>query len=292
MAWYGAFTRRGASGFGWSSTADEVMAGHDLTGTHWLLTGCTSGIGRATLEAMTGAGATVWGTSRDAERATAAGARGLRCELTEPEQIDAVITQLRQGPRLDGIIANAGIFLSDAVQVEGREAQLMANHVGHAKLILGLLDHLTPEARILMVASDAHRVVRSAEVFRTAWDEPASGIVAYGVSKLANVLFAQELSRRLPPGQRAIALHPGSVQTGIARNLAPWLQRGMDLIAPIFLKSPEQGAATTVFGVVRPEAVNGCWLVDANLGTPSPVALDSELAAWLWRETEALIADW
>jgi NAD(P)-dependent dehydrogenase (short-subunit alcohol dehydrogenase family) len=289
MALYGRFRRPGPSGFSWNSTTAEVTGDRRLDGTTWLLTGCTAGIGRATLDAMRRVGAEVWGTSRSAQRAADAGARGLACDLGDAASVDAAIAAVRRGPRLSGIVANAGVyFAGHAPPVGGRDHQLMVNHVGHARLVLGLLDHLTEDAQVVVVSSNAHHTVR-AGALEARWETPGGGSRAYATSKLANAVFARELARRLPAGQRAVALHPGSVHTDIARSLPAPLQVGFGLLQPVFFKTADQGAATTLYGVLH-DVPNGAWLQDGNVGRASALAEDTALGRWLWDATAALNA--
>jgi len=294
---------KGPSGFGYGSTADEVVADVDLHGRTVLLTGCNSGIGLETLRALARRGARVIATARTVDKAREglAGVPGefvpLACELSEPASVRACIQAVRKdGAKLDALVCNAGIMaLPTLRQAHGYELQFFTNHIGHFLLVTGLLDQLAPAGRVVVVASAAHRRAPSEGIDfdnlsgarrYVPWE-------AYGRSKLANILFAKELARRLGGGGRtANALHPGVIATNITRSL-PALARGvMQVVSPLALKSTAQGAATSCYVAAHPRAagVTGAYFADCNPTEPLPIANDATLAAKLWEESERIVA--
>jgi WW domain-containing oxidoreductase len=304
MALYGLFKGTGPSGFGWNSTAEQVTAGVSLAGRTILLTGCTAGLGRETLRVLSLRGAKVIGTARTAEKAKAAcdavgGGRAvpLACDLSDPASVRACVAEVRRrGERLDAIVCNAGIMaLPRPERVHGIEAQLFTNHVGHFLLVTGLLDALAEDGRVVVVASEAH------------WRAPPGGVLLddlgaqrsyspwghYGQSKLANILFARELARRLAGTRRtANALHPGVIRTELARHLPAFAKVGFSLLGPLALKTIPQGAATQTWLAVNPGAAGatGGYFADCNPAPSRREASDPALARELWEVTERIAA--
>lgn len=293
----------GKTGFGMGSTAEQVTEGHDLSGKTFLVTGCNSGLGLETARVLILRGATVIGAARSEEKAREAlsplGGQTipLACELSEPASVRAAVaTVLRQAPRLDGLIANAGIMaLPERTLKLGYELQFFTNHIGHFLLVTGLLGHLTPTARLVILSSAAHlRTYKEgirlddlgAEKGYTAWG-------AYGQSKLANLLFARELALRLPEGQTVNAVHPGVIATNLGRHMNPVVGALFSTLGPIFaLKSVPQGAATQCYVAVNDgaKAISGEYWADCNVTGSSAHGRDTALARALWQKTEEIVA--
>ncbi|NOY25162.1 MAG: SDR family NAD(P)-dependent oxidoreductase, partial [Oligoflexia bacterium] len=226
----------GPSGFGYSSTAEQVTAGLDLTGRRYLVTGCNSGLGAETMRVLCLRGATVLGAARTLDKAQAAcdAAPGLAvplaCELSEPASaaacVAACIDKLdTQGAALDAIICNAGIMALQKRKVKhGLELQFLTNHVGHFILVTGLLDSLASKGRVVVLSSAAHKQapnqgIRFDDLACQSWYSPWG---AYGQSKLANLLFVRQLAGRLAgSGKVALAVHPGVIATSLTRHLKP-----------------------------------------------------------------------
>src|ERR1700722_10345532 len=211
--------------FGARSTADKVLAGIDLTGKRILVTGCNSGIGFETMSALSANGAHVIGVARSLQDATiACGAMGpsstpVACDLADLGSVAAAAGTIRElhGP-LDAIVANAGIANLPILQTRyGVEMQFLVNHLGHFALVNELAGQVRDGSGRIVVVSSSASIDRA----------PAEGIMFdnldgnrfyeprmfYGQSKLANALFAKELSRRL--SNRGIAvnsLHPGATR--------------------------------------------------------------------------------
>jgi NAD(P)-dependent dehydrogenase (short-subunit alcohol dehydrogenase family) len=304
--------------FDGGSTADDVVAGVDLTDVRVVVTGASSGIGVETARSLARAGAQVTLAVRD----VAAGTRVARditastgnhdihvsaLDLADRSSISGFVTRWT-GP-LHLLINNAGAILSTLTRTaEGWEHQFAANHLGHFALSLGLHRALAAGARqrggarIVPVSSTAH--MRSPVVFEDIHFErrPYDPQAAYAQSKTANALFAVEASRRwAADGIVANAVNPGGVATGLQRDFT---QQQKDYLAAaeaagaFAYKTVQQGAATTLVAAVAPEFAHtgGHYLDDgreahpvaddADLFTNShgvkQWALDPEAAAKLW----------
>jgi WW domain-containing oxidoreductase len=295
--------RNGPTGFGYSSTALEVTEGLDLTGKTYLLTGSTSGLGVETVRALSRRGAHVIAAARVADKAATTlarlGVKGtpLGCELSEPASVRAAVATVRAlGRPLDGIICNAGIMaLPRLQQKHGLELQFLTNHLGHFILVTGLLEALTPSGRVVVVSSQAHRMARAPgiELENLSGERGYGAWKAYAQAKLANLLFAKELGRRFAgSGRTANALHPGVIPTALWRHMNIVARGGTALVSHLFMKNPEQGAATQTWLAARPEAAqyNGEYFLDVNVARPSRLAGDDALAARLWAASEQLAA--
>jgi WW domain-containing oxidoreductase len=199
------------------------------------------------------------------------------------------------GHRLDAIICNAGIMMLPKLEKShGYELQFFTNHIGHFMLVTGLLEQLKDEGRVVMLSSEGHRraPVGAIEFDNLSGDKGYQPLAAYGQSKIANLLFAKELQRRFAGTKKtAYAVHPGVVDTNLARNLGPVLSRVLAAIGPLFLKSVGEGAATEVFAAVSPKAVPlaGNYLADSNVKKPRADAEDAALATRLWAESEKIV---
>lgn len=297
------FKGKGPSGFGYGSTASEVLEGLDLSGKTYLLTGCNSGIGKASLEALSRAGAHMIAAARTVEKATAA-TQGLSeitpvaCELSEPESVRACVETVRESGRpLDGILCNAGIMaLPKLEQVYGYEKQFFTNHIGHSILVLGLLDQLTDDGRVVMVSSSAHKMTPKGgiELDNLSGERNYKSWAAYGQSKLANLLFARQLAAEFESDDTdrvAIALHPGVIKTNLGRHMNPIARIGLGIVGPIALKTIPQGASTQTYALAHPDAakLNGEYLADCNVSDASRRGQDMDLAQRLMEKTRAII---
>jgi WW domain-containing oxidoreductase len=192
------------------------------------------------------------------------------------------------GRDLDAIICNAAIMaLPRLQQYHGYEAQFFVNHVGHFLLVMGLLPQLADQGRVVIVSSHAHyRAPRQGIQFDNLSGEKGYGPwTAYGQSKLANLLFARELARRLPkPGQTANALHPGVIRTQLGRHMPAVARLAMGVAGPLLLKDIAQGAATQCYLAAHPAAagVTGKYFADCKETESSAKGRDQQLAARLW----------
>lgn len=284
--------------FGFESTAEDVTAGLDLTGTTWLVTGCNSGLGLETARVLGLRGGRVVGLARTEAKAALAlasvGADGVAvaCDLSDLDSVRAAVERVRGLEPLDGIIANAGVMaVPELRQVRGLELQFATNHVGHFALVNPLVDRLTDRGRVVLLSSGAHRMAPEAgiELDNLSGERDYHPWKMYGQSKLANLLHARSLARRLDRGRTANSVHPGVIQTNLGRH-QPGLYERMKGVP---MKTIPQGAATQVRVATDPAlgAISGEYFADCQV---APIlhdrAIDDALAEALWEATEALIA--
>lgn len=268
-----------------------------------LITGPTQGIGRVTALAVGKTGATLVLVARDAQKGQALvdeikAAGNPKVELIVADlsvQADvrrAAAEFLARHDRLHLLINNAGgIFHERRETKDGLEMTFALNHLAYFLLTNLLLDVMkkSAPARIVNVASRAHTRGRIdfADLQAT---KSYSGWPVYSQSKLANVLFSNELARRLAgTGVTSNSLHPGVVATGFGKS-----DRGIwglvtRLAAP-FLLTPEKGAATTIYLALSPDVadVTGKYFADCKPVRPAPEALDLMVAGRLWDVSEKL----
>ena len=270
----------------------------DLDGTTVVITGASSGIGEATARALAARGAKVLLACRSESRAARvldeladAGTPALGVvpvDLGDLDSVrgaaDAIADRL---PRFDVLINNAGLGAARGLTASGFELAFGTNHVGHFLLTTRLLDALGDGAprRVVTVASKSHYQAKGIDF--DAVRRPTrsrTGMPEYAVSKLANVLFSQELARRVAGrGIHTYVLHPGVIASEIWRNV-PWPLRP---VMTRFMKSPEEGARTSVYCACSPEVADdtGRYYSDCAVKEPNPAATP-ELAAELWRRSE------
>lgn len=300
--------------FGFASTAAEVVAGIDLSGRRAIVTGGSSGLGVETARALVSAGAEVVLAVRD----TAAGERAAKdivettgraavsvapLDLTDQASVAAFV-EAWEGP-LHLLVANAGVMACpERRTAEGWEWQFATNHLGHFALATGLHRSLAAEgARVVVVSSSGHQlspvVIDDVHFAFRAYDP----WLAYGQSKTANVLFAVEATRRWAgDGITANALMPGAILTNLQRHTGG---RGSGTVGPELMKTPQQGAATSVLLATSPllDGVGGRYFVDCNetptidrrgeapqLHGVARYALDPDSAERLWTYSEKLVA--
>ena len=250
-----------------------------------LVTGATDGIGRATARALAARGLRVLVHGRTAEKAAAAageipGATPVAGDLARMAEVVALARAVaREAPALDVLINNAGVFEpARRVTPDGFETTMAVNHLAHFLLTHHLLDSLraAPAGRVVTVASGLHAGGVAPDDFVRA--QGYSGQSAYAASKLANVLFANALARRLAGSTvTSNSLHPGVIATKLLR--AGFGGGG----APV-----ERGATTSLYVALAPElaGVTGRYFVDAREATPSRDARDPALAERLWTASE------
>lgn len=270
-----------------------------------LLTGATTGIGRATAVLLAAQGGTLILPVRDRrrgadlERALRAAAPQARveveaCDLARLADVRAMAARVRaRHARLDVLVHNAGIVPRQReASADGHELQLAVNHLAPFVLTLELVGLLrsTAPSRVVVVASKVHYQARLAldDLHSSAGYDPSA---AYGQSKLANVLFTLELARRLAgSGVTANCLHPGVFATdllgdlfGVPRPLR-WLRIARNH------PSPEAGARAVARLATDPAlgSTSGAYFDEDRLAEPSAEARDPELAAALWGESERL----
>lgn len=275
-----------------------------------LITGANSGIGLETAVALATAGATVVMAARNPAKGEAALAEVRRrsgrtdvelvgLDLASLASVRTCATEvLDRFDRLDVLVNNAGLVLNKReVTEDGFEQQFGVNHLGHFLLTSLLLDRLkaADAARIVHLSSDAHRFAFRGLDFGDLQSErgPYIGFYAYGKTKLANLLFSNELSRRLTgSGVTSNAVHPGVVATNFSREGDNGLfgELTQRLIRP-FAKTQAQGAETTVHVASSPavEGVSGLYFANSKPTAPSPHGRDAAAARRLWEESERLV---
>jgi WW domain-containing oxidoreductase len=297
----------GPSGFGYSSTAEEVTERLDLGDKTILITGCNSGVGNECARVLSMRGATVLGAARNEEKARRAcdempgEAIPVACELGEPESVRSCVEEVvAHGARLDALICNAGIMaLPELERIHGYEKQFFVNHVGHFILVTGLLDQLADRGRVVMLSSEAHNRAPDEGIAFDNLDgsKDYDAWEAYGQSKLANLLCAKELARRFEQREGderiALAVHPGVINTNLGRHMNALMRVGARVLGPLAFKDEREGAATQTWAAVHPDAAehNGAYLADCNVKKPSRHARDPELARELWERTEEIVEE-
>jgi NAD(P)-dependent dehydrogenase (short-subunit alcohol dehydrogenase family) len=236
-----------------------------MKGTVCVVTGATSGIGKAAATALARLGATVVMVGRDRGRTEAAAAqiaavgasppRAETADLASLEQVRGLAGRLAGLERIDVLINNAGLVLGERrITPDGLEHVFALNYLAPFLLTNLLLPKLTASApaRVVTVTSDAHSAARldlSDPNLEHGWDSWRS----YANSKLANILFTRELARRLDgTGVTANCAHPGVVRTGFGRESRPLLKLGITIARP-FMASPERGADTIVYLASSPD---------------------------------------
>lgn len=331
----GALQKPVGSGFNATSTTTEVIKGIDLTGKIAIVTGGYNGLGLEITKTLTSAGATVIVPARDTEKAkkNLEGITNVELEhmdLTSPISIDSFAKKfLASGRPLHLLINNAGIMWTPLQRDErGYEGQFSTNHLGHFQLTARLWNALKEAngARVVNVSSSGHYFsqVNFEDInYKT---REYNKFEAYGQAKTANILFSLELdSRGNQFGVRAYSLHPGLIlETNLGRHLTfdDYVAMGAinadgmpnpqaDEASKKIQKTPQQGAATTVWAATSPQLQsiggvycenvevaefepnfynNGEWKSNMfGLKGVAPFALDKEAAQKLWTVSEELI---
>ena len=271
-----------------------------------VVTGATSGIGRAAAVELARRGARVVVHGRSLEK----------CELTVGDikaasgndQIDALVADLESQeqvralaaallaryPKIHVLLNNAGLFNAGFSEtVDGIETTLAVNHLAPFLLTNLLLDRLkeSQPVRIVNVSSEAHRFGKldlgDLEFRRRNY----RGLRVYGVSKLLNVLFTQELARRLEgAGVTANALHPGVVSTGLGNNNPPSLVSRAMRLSKFLMRTPEKGAETSIFLSSSPdvEGETGKYWVDCREKRARDIGYNREVQRRLWETSEKM----
>lgn len=262
-----------------------------------LVTGGATGLGQAIARGLHAAGWRVVIASRDPDRfvgaPTAASAAptgdvgnptaGIdrwRLDLTERRSVAALIARARaELPPLAIVVCNAGVWPRvRTVTPAGHELGLAVNHIGHAALVLGLAPHLAPGARVITIASGLHARGRFdwGDLTLARGFDP---LAAYARAKLANVLFALALARRLP-ALRSNAIHPGVIRTALHGDRPPpgAITPAAAARGPLALALAPEHAATT-----------GRYFDQLAPRRPAPVALDRATQDRLWALTEGWI---
>ncbi len=261
----------------------------------WVVTGATSGIGKATALGLARLGGTVLLACRDATRGGEAQQEIVRAsknpkvtlmivDLASQASIASFAEEFTQDyRRLDALVNNAGVFTRERMTTpDGLEMQFAVNYLGGfllSHLLLDLLLASTP-SRIVNVASSAHKGAKI-DFDDLQGERSYKGYKAYGQSKLAQILFTVEYGRRLAgTGVTVNAVHPGVIKTNLAFGESPKAFR----FVRMFFKSPAKGAETPIFLVASPTVANltGQYFVNRQVKAPSREAQDPATARRLY----------
>lgn len=276
----------------------------DMNNKLCVITGANSGIGFETARELAKQGAFIVMVCRNEDKAEAARQKILSenqssgidivlCDFSIQDEIRKVADQIKASyEKIDILINNHGFLAASFNEtVDGLEETFAVNHIGYFLLTNLLLDHIKASgtARIINVASDAHKGGRFIPG-NVQLKKNYNNWVAYGNSKLFNILFTIELADRLKgTGVTANCLHPGVIRSNFGQSSTFLIRAFWKLAAP-FMKSNEQGAQTTIYLATSDEVkeVNGAYFKNSKVTTPSDQALDKEAAEKLWEISEEL----
>ena len=281
----------------------------DQTGRTAVITGANTGLGFETAKALAAKGATVVIAVRDTDKGTKAASQMTgdvqvqELDLTSLDSIGAAADALKSRfDTIDLLINNAGVMTTPKSNTkDGFELQFGTNHLGHFALTGQLLEKLldVPGARVVTVSSNGHKMGGSIHFDDLQWDRSYSRMGAYSQSKLANLLFTYELQRRLAPRGKtvAVAAHPGTSDTELARNLPKPVLRAAQVVFPLITQSAAAGALPTLRAATDPGALGGQYYgpdgIAQQRGNPVVVAssaqsYDVDLQRRLWAVSEEL----
>ena len=271
-----------------------------------MITGGTGGIGKATAIGLAGLGAQVGITGRDLARANQAAAvirsasgnpavAAFAADMTSQAEVRRLaVAVLDAYPRLDVLINNVGGFWAHRHETpDGLEHTFALNYLAPFLLTNLLLDRLKASAPARVVAvSSSVQATGHIDFDDLQGARHYSGQRSYNQSKLAVVMFTNELARRLEgTGVTANSLHPGMVRTNFgAEDQAGWFSVAGHVVLPL-LKTPEQGAQTSIYLASSPdlEGVTGQFFADRKPKTANKIAYDTEMAARLWQVSADLV---
>ncbi|KAI6702104.1 hypothetical protein NL676_011240 [Syzygium grande] len=309
------FGWKGPSGYSARSTAEEVTQGIDGTGFTAIVTGASSGIGVDTTRVLALRGVHVVMAVRnvDAGRSVkeailkelpSARIDVMELDLSSMASVRKFASDYQASALpLNLLINNAGVMAcAFTISPDNIELHFATNHIGHFLLTNLLLETMkktsqesNTEGRIVIVSSEVHRFAyREGICFDKINSESEYNIIqAYGQSKLANILHANELARRLKEEGVQItanSLHPGAIATNLLRHHGI-LNVLASSLGKLFLKNVQQGAATTCYVALHPQVkgVGGEYFMDSNKAKASSLAQDAELAKKLWDFSISLI---
>ncbi len=281
------------------------MGNNKLEGKTALVTGANSGMGMATVKALSDMGATVIMLCRNEERGRKAYDQLMECEK---RKLDLMLCDLgslasikeflcsvkEKYNRLDILVNNAGFISLDRQETEdGFERQFGVNHIGHFMLTTRLTDIMGKGSRIVNVASGAHKTGRI-HFNDINLHKGFNVITAYSQSKLANVLFTRELSRRLiSRGITVNCCHPGAVATNIGIDRDTGFGKTITGLLKPFFQTPEQGARTAIYLASDDEVSNitGGYFYKCKPAKSSKQSKNIKLARKFYRFSEKLIHD-
>jgi NAD(P)-dependent dehydrogenase (short-subunit alcohol dehydrogenase family) len=260
-----------------------------------IITGATSGIGEVAAVRLAERGARIVFTAREKARANDTLAKLQKAnpgaahavhmaDLSTLAEMKRIGAELAREPQIDVLVNNAGaLFNKRQETADGLEMTFALNHMAYFVITNLLLDKLKPGARIVTVASNAHRGAK------LKFDDLQSqrgyvGFPVYSRSKLCNILFNRELARRVPAGVTANALHPGFVATRFGDNSGGLMRTVLKVAKPLGAISPEQGAQTIIHLASSPEVagVTGEYFYESKITTPTAEARNDADAKRLW----------
>lgn len=287
------------------STADIP----DQTGRIAVITGANTGLGFETAKALAAKGAHVVIAVRNTDKGVQAsdrisGAVSVQAlDLTSLDSIRTAADQLKADhPKIDLLINNAGVMTTPkGTTKDGFDLQFGTNHLGHFALTGLLLDAMldVEGARIVTVSSNGHKMGGAIHWDDLQWERSYNRMGAYSQSKLANLMFTYELQRRLASRGKtiAVAAHPGTSNTELARNLPAAVLPAMNAVAGVIAQSAAAGALPSLRAATDPAVLGGQYYGPANLaqwrGAPVVVAssdrsYDLEQQRRLWTVSEEL----
>src|SRR5438132_7742698 len=284
-----------------SMSETDLMAGKIV-----LITGGTGGIGKATAIGLARLGARVGITGRDLRRCEQAAAEirtisgnpaidAFAADLSSQAEVHRLANAvLNTYPRLDVLVNNVGGFWAHRHSTaDGLEHTFALNHLASFLLTNLLLDRLkaSAPARVVTVSSHVQAVGRI-EFDDLQSTGSYSGQSAYSQTKLANVMFTNELARRLEgTGVTANSLHPGIVRTGFGAEDQAWLFTVVSKVVLPFLKTPAQGAQTSIYLASSPnmDGITGQFFANCKPKSANRVAYDTDMTARLWNVSADLV---
>jgi len=271
-----------------------------------LITGGTGGIGKATAIGLATLGARVGITGRDLARAEQAAADiratsgntavdAFAADLTSQAEVRRLATAVLDAyPRLDVLVNNVGGFWAHRhPTADGLERTFALNHLAPFLLTTLLLDRLkaSAPARVITVSSGAQSMGRI-DFDDLQGARNYSGQRAYNQSKLANVMFTNELARRLEgTGVTANSGHPGVVRTNFGAEDQAWFFTVISRVVRPLLKTPAQGARSPIYLASSPDLdnVTGQFFANGKPKTANKLAYDPDMTAKLWNVSAALV---
>lgn len=281
------------------------MSTTSLRGRVCLVTGATSGIGRAVATELAGRGAELFVPCRNPDKAAAlvhsleassphATVTPLHCDLSSLSDVRACADAfLASGRPLHLLINNAAVFNTRRqLTVDGHEEMFGVNHLAHYLLTRLLLERLRSSelARIVNVASGAHIFVEGIANDDLTFERRFRPLEAYSHSKLANILFNLELTRRLAGTEvAAFAVHPGNIGTGLGAQNG-WLGATINGLMRLLLRPPSRGARAVLHAalIADPSQPEGAYFDELHPAQPRPWARDASAARHLWDVSAAL----
>lgn len=277
-----------------------------MSGKICLITGSTAGIGKVTATALASQGAEVIIVGRNQPK-TEGVAQQIKTEIGNPsvhylladfsdlQQVRDMATVFKDRyPRLDVLVNNAGAFFNSRIDTPyGVEMTFLVNHLSPFLLTNLLLNHLisSESARVVNVSSEGHKQDQM-NFDDLGFAKRYFGMKAYARSKLANILFAYELARRLENTNVTVnALHPGHVATDIWKTNFSFLGPMLKWIMSLFALTPEEGAENTIYLASSPdvEGVTGKYFIKRQPAQSSAVSYDESLARMLWEISADLV---